>query len=480
VNLLKRVWGAIRKRAVFAAARVNRLTADWVLAPTRSADQDIRGGLQTLRARAREMVNNDPYASRFLDLLADNVVGPKGIRLQSRNLKKDGEFDTDRNARIEEAWKEWGHKENASTDGLLSWLDVQRLHLQTVAQDGESLVRIVRGFENPFGFALQLLDPDQLDVEFNRAAPDPSGNVVRMGVEKDPWGRPVNYHIFNGHPSDHLARPRKREVLPATDIIHQFVPRRIGQTRAVTWFAPVLMDARMLRGYREAELVAARTAAAKMGFLRPDPEAVLNPNSPAGSQSTRKMQAEPGSFEELPPGMSVEVWDPQHPNSAFEAFTRSILQSIATGLRTSYASLTGDLSGVNYSSIRQGSLQEHDGWKVLQRWMEEHFHRRIFLEWLRIASLSPKSGLPSEARGWTAHDWMPRGWDWVDPLKDIQAAALSVRLGLNSRSQLAAAHGRDYEEVLQDLQKEAALEEQYGIHPSTDISNLPKGEPDEK
>ena len=47
----------------FQAARIDRLTADW-LATTQSINEELRGDLDRLRARARELVNNNDYARK--------------------------------------------------------------------------------------------------------------------------------------------------------------------------------------------------------------------------------------------------------------------------------------------------------------------------------------------------------------------------------------------------------------------------------
>ena len=46
---------------------------------------------------------------------------------------------------------------------------------------------------------------------------------------------------------------------------------------------------------------------------------------------------------------------------------------------------------------------------------------------------------------------MPRGWQWVDPLKDAQSALLEISMGINSPQRVAARLGRPYEEILAEL-----------------------------
>ena len=43
--------------------------------------------------------------------------------------------------------------------------------------------------------------------------------------------------------------------------------------------------------------------------------------------------------------------------------------------------------------------------------------------------------------------WIPPRWDWVDPLKDIQAQVLAMEAGITSRRKVVEATGYDVEEV---------------------------------
>ena len=437
-----------RPRANFAGAQMGRLTLDWIMSH-RSADQEIRGSLILLRDRARELVRNTSWVRRYVNLLAQNVVGPNGVKLQA---KED---------RVEDAWEAWGEVGVCTVDGKLSFRGLQRLIIKNVPADGEALIRIVRGFDNPFGFALQVLDPDQLDETYNApVAPDSPDNEIRMGVELDRWGRPVAYYLWDGHPSVLNGRRKRTRVL-AADIIHLGEPDRPAQTRYVPWIASVMLDINMLRGYFEAELVAARVGAASGGFFTRDADDLGgNPNS--GGEALA-VDAEPGTFHELPAGMGVETFSPDHPTAAFPAFVKAVLRSVATGLGVSYNSLANDLEGVNFSSIRAGMLDERDHYKTLQGWMVDHFHKRVYAEWLPWAVLTGHLSSRVSLARYQAVRWQPRGWQWVDPLKDVKAATAGIEAGLNSRHRVLGALGLDFEEVIDDLAKEKTMMEERGL-----------------
>jgi lambda family phage portal protein len=466
-GLFARVWSAIKGQtsdpwstggAAFAGAAQNRLLVDWIWSHL-SADQEIRGELSILRGRSRELVRNDAWARRFVRLNVVNVIGA-GIRLQARVIRADGLPNDRVNTAIEGGFQDWGRAVNASADRRLSWLGLQRLALKGLAMDGEFLARILRGFPNDYGFAVQPLDPDQLDHTFNQL-PTNGRNEIRLGVEVDSWGAPAAYHLWRGHPTE-SAKRRERIRVPAEEIVHLYDPDRVNQTRGVPWLTPVMLDANMMRGYFEAELVAARVAAAKMGHY-------VNTMADGGPDEDEKDTAvladnvEPGLTKKLPYGWTFQGWDPQHPTTAFPEFTSAVLHRMASGLGVSYASLTNDLGDTSYSSSRVGLLDERDHYRDTQGWVIEQLHQRVYAAWVAMARLAGKLDARVRPEDFLKVQWVPRGWAWIDPTKDIEAAILEIQNGLGSRRQKLAEQGQDLEEVLDDLVAEQALITEKGL-----------------
>jgi lambda family phage portal protein len=497
---------------IYSGASGTRLTLDWI-ATILSSDQEIRGNLRLLRARGRELARNNPIAQNFLKLLAANVIGHKGIgyRPQVRNNsakcpKCDGTGKLPAtpapkgkkaaaapeckvckgsgsiknmlakpiNDKISAAWDEWSKKKNCTVDGKLSFRGVQEVVIKNVATDGEVFVRKVCGFAgNKFRFALQLIDADQCDHLYS-VPPAKGTNEIRLGVEVDKWGRPVAYWITPGHPSD-LGGSLMRERIPAEDIIHLYDVERVSQTRGVTWFHPVMLQLRMLEGYIEAELVAARTGAAKMGWLEYTDAAAFEEPNP---DQKLVFEATPGTIETLPPGLTFKEWNPDHPANAFPNFVITILRQIATGLGVSYNALASDLVGVNYSSMRSGLLIERDQWKRDQSWMIENLCEPVFEDFLDLSLLSGALVLDSrDPDKFNAGKWEPRGWQWVDPLKDSQAAVLDIGARLKSRSQILADTGEDWEDVAVQIAEEEAFAETIDLDLTLPSATKPLGGP---
>lgn len=454
----------------FGGATSSRLYADFN-AGIYSADVEIRAAMRVVRARARSLVRDNPYASGFLSELANNVIGSQGVLLEAHVTSSDGKKQKATNKAIESAWLDWSLPKHASADRRTSWVDIQQLALRTVAMDGECFIRKLPYFNNRHGFALQFIDADQVDEFYNRG-PTVGQNEIRMGVEIDEYGAPVAYYVWSRQLSD--MGPRERLKIPAAEMTHLFVRYRVQQTRGISWFAPALLNLKMLDGYTEAELVAARTSAAKMGFI-----VTVDPNgyseTTADDPAERITEANPGTFEELGPNQDIRLFDPKHPSVAFKDFTKAILRGVSRGVNMAYTTLTGDLEAVNYSSIRAGLLSERDQYRNLQRWSVEQLHDPVYDAWRPNALLTGSLAVDSRlASDYSERRWRARGWKWVDPKNDLLAAKIAIDLGLASRSRLAAEQGVDWEEVVDELAHEMDVSETSGVDVTGDQGAVTK------
>ena len=239
---------------------------------------------------------------------------------------------------------------------------------------------------------------------------------------------------------------------------------RPNQVRGIPWAVTAMSRLHMLGAYEQSELVAARVASAKMGFFTsPDSEGYVGEDVMDGY--TPILEAEPGSFEQLPAGMDFKSFDPDHPTTAFKDFEKAMLRGISSGLNVSYASLSNDLESVNYSSIRQGSLDERDHWRSAQRWLIDHFCRPIFEVWLDEALARQAVALPVRKRDkWLKVDWHPRGWQWIDPQKEVSANIDAVKNGFKSLADVMAEQGRDPLDTLSQLAAEKELADAMGLN----------------
>lgn len=452
----------------YAGAQMNRLTSDWQATNT-SADSELRTSLRTLRFRTRQLIRDNDYAKNAIRTIKNNVIG-KGISFQSQVLmRRSAKLDEKINQAIEKEWERWKVKGSCHTGGTLSLDEMERMIIGACAESGEVLVRKIR---QKFGksripLALEIIEADQLADEYSGRGEN--GNEVRMGVEVDQWQRPVAYWIYPFHPGDYqfLGSVQVNRLIrvPAEDLFHLGLPDRPGQSRFVPWFHTAMKRMNNMGGMEEAEIVTARASAGVMGFIK-SPE-VNDPTIADGVEDGDSVyDFEPGTIKTLAAGEEFIGFNPSRPNANMEPFMRLMLRGVAAGVGMSYESLARDYSQSNYSSSRLALLDDRDNWRVLQQWTISNFLQPLYEEWLEMAVLSGVLRLPAyetDPHIYSDVRWMPRGWDWIDPMKEVNAAILAVRAGFTTNQDVIAQKGGDYEDVFKQLRRERDLAADYDL-----------------
>src|SRR5436190_11110370 len=85
--------------------------------------------------------------------------------------------------------------------------------------------------------------------------------------------------------------------------------------------------------------------------------------------------------------------------------------------------------------------------------MAEHFNRIVGYEWLRMAVLSGQLTLSLADFMRVRMDWQGRGWESIEPLKEIQATILAINNFLDDPISDAAERGADFMEIVERLKK---------------------------
>lgn len=427
-----------------------------------SADAELETALPKLRARARNLERNNPHARRFIGLMQDNVVGSAGFSLRVAALRTDGpkaQPDNYGNDLISARWVKWCR--TATADGMMTFREACRAVVRAYARDGEVLVHIRRGRAYTDAIALRIMEADHLDETLNRKFPG-TRNRIRMGVEIDEDERPVAYHVLTDHPGETTwaINGRRYMRIPASDMLHVYVKSRPGQTRGEPPMCVVLNDAKMIAGYREAEITNRRVAAAKMGFFIRDQDAgpvkgVADSVTPEGQL---EMDVEPGKMTALPQGYRFEAFNPNTSSTDFVGFERQMIRSMAAGLGVSYFDLAMDLSDVSYSSIRQGALSDRDFYRGLQSFFIERFVMPVYAQWLQNLFDFGEIGIPDYRyeKFLDASSFRGRGWSWVDPQKEIDAAIKAREGRMNSLQNQVAETGADWWGIADQIAEEEA------------------------
>lgn len=429
----KRVINLVTKRS-YDGARADRRSNGWVAAGS-SANSEILPQLSILRNRSRELVRNNPYASKAMRVLSSNRIGT-------------GIMATINDKSVAALWKKW--VKVCDADGQYDFYGLQKLISNTEAESGECLIRFrYRKMSDglPVPLQLQLLEPDFIDATKNETLKNKGW--IQNGIEFSPIGERVAYWLFNQHPGENIINTTiKSSRVPASDVIHSFDRKRPGQMRGVPILAPVMMTANDLNEYLEATLVRKSAEACIAAFVETDDE-----DRSIGDESQQdQMRIEelaPGMVQYLSKGEKITFTNPSA-STGDVGYTNDRLHAIAAGIGVTYEQLTGDLSQVNYSSIRAGTLdfrREIEQWQwlnfipsVLNRIMEK------FLDTAFAAGLIQTTEIE--------YDWTTPRFDWVDPLKDVQGEELELTMGLKTWSEAVRARGFNPEVLLEELKAE--------------------------
>ncbi len=486
---------AIKLSEAFTAykgASRSRLRSNW-LPGHGSADEDLLPELSDIRERSRDLNRNDAHASGITGTMTVNVVG-SGIRPQSRIDKEalgiEEPVQSAFQKQAEKCFKRW--LPYADAGERMDFFEIQNLIDRQILENGEAIIMplMLADKSRPYALALQAIESDRLDTP-----PELRGDKsVRYGVKVGERGEPVSYFIRKSHPGDYrftkgedrtfIEYPAKNEH-GRKNVFHLYYVQRSGQTRGVPFFAPVLSYFKDLSEYAEAELVAARIAACFSLFITSEGSSDIGLNAGIDKNAAGQLieGLEPGMIKHLLPGEDITSFNPQRPGATFEPFVERILKAISAALGLPYELVAKDFSKTNYSSARAALLEARRYFKMRQEWLARKLCQPVWAMLLEEAYL--KGELKADTfyekkEYWTGASWIAPGWEWVDPLKEAQAAEVGLKNGIITYSDLYASEGKDWEESLeqrkreQDKIKELGLEEV--INNDTKTKNQTAGE----
>ena len=429
----------------------------------RSADQELDGpwGADSMRAWARMLVRDNAYAWGVVDTIVSSVVG-QGIQTQSDVPNADA-----LNQRRDDLFSEWSKV--CDINGVLDYHSIQSLIQREIVEAGEILVHFVsvseidRGIKRPVPLAIELIEADRLAVERStlKIPTDGSNRIIR-GVEVDDLGKPVAYHIHKNHPSDfHTARDIVR--LPAANVLHLFRKDRVGQTRGISWFAPVVNWLRDLGVYVENEMVASAIASCYTAAIKSkSPISMLNEglgedSSDANDNAYDYMQ--PGMIMHLAPDEDITFGNTGRPNADAEVWINTILRGIAVGTGLSFETVSRDYSRTNYSSNRASQLEDRRRFRSWQLYLQHNLCDPVWQRFCEAASIMGHPDFPSLTellanKTLVPHQHLATGWEWVDPQKEGSASIDAINNNLSTLQYELGKKGQNWRKVLQQRETE--------------------------
>lgn len=447
-----------------------------------SANEAISADLPDLRARSRDLVRNVPVATGAIETVTTSVVGD-GLVLKA---------SVDRDVlglspEAADAWQKQAEREFAvwadrpDFTSRLNFDEMQALALRSVLESGDLLVVRRRRFDlgDTYGLKLQFVEADRLS---NPNGKSNSSSLVD-GVELDPDGRPVAYHISTRHPDDIAASQRswkRYEIFSNTTgnplILHLYRQLRVAQARGVPYLAPVIEAIKQVGQYSEAEITAAVVSAMFTVFIEtPNPEDENgNPIIGASGEGTSadektEVQLGNGAIQPLLPGEKANIPDPARPNPNFDGFVMAMSRHIGVALELPVELLLKSFQS-SYSASRASLEMAWQMFRTRRTWLAWKFCQPVY-EWViteavasgRLAAPGFFSD-PIVRAAWLGSDWIGPARIQLDPQKEASADLIDLGMGTKTRAQIIMERtGGSFEQKHEQLVREQRMRDADGL-----------------
>lgn len=484
--------------------------------PIRSSPQsDIDVNLNTLRARSADSVISSPVATSSINTSRTNVIGA-GLRLSPKPKYKllgiTAEEAEEWAKHTKEEFDLWASSKFSDALRKNNWYDQQDIAYQCYMIDGDSFAVFkyrepVPGM--PYALRVQLVEASRvcnpgvqslvgtISPWFVTVRNPDNGNRIINGVEVDDDGAVVAYWICNRYPYD----PTNTTQLPKWRRIEAFGPltgqpnilqichdERPEQYRGVPYLSPVLENVKQVGRYTDAELTAAIVKSFFSLFFKE--QYVSNYGFPLqsvfGPHERVKIDRDafelgPGTLNVLPPGYDVTSVDAQRSLSTFEPFVKQLVTQIGAALEQPYEVIMKAFNS-SYTASRAALLQAWAAYKTRRIWFARDFCQPSYEAWLAEAVAIGRVKIPDgdfadplKRKAWANAEWYGPVMGVLDPVKEVQGAALRVQYGFSTREKEAAEMtGTSWDDNVERLASENATMAKLGLPLVT--ADVPKTE----
>lgn len=470
-------YAVVSARAqAYEGATQGRRATGWS-APASGPNRALNGSLATLRNRSRQGIRNNPWLERAISRNVANEVGTGITPI----------FDTPDPA-LNEALKNlwWTWTGQTDPEGALDFYGQLAQAVRSRRASGECFIRL-RYRPTSWGLAvpiqLQVIEADLVPETYNLDLPN--GNKIIAGKEFNRRGRFVAVHAYPEHPQDNYGAVDMSRLIrvPASDIIHHFLPLRPGQVRGEPDIVPALLRAKTYDSYEDSELVRKETRAPFTGFLSKDytgeQDWAFDPitGDPLdGDDQLPESNAQPGTILTGAMGEKLTLFDGDNTGQGYSDFQRQQLLAIAAGGKSLYELMTGDWSKIN-DRVYRAMIGEYR--REIQMAQEHLCIHQIcdrvgywFTDAAVLSGAVTATDYSLRYEEYNHRGWRPQRWPHINPQQDVEAIVKEIENDLTSLDQANAERGNTASEVQKanvdakkrkaDLMKEAGLPAETG------------------
>jgi len=478
----------------------------------RSPDYEINGDRNRLVARARDLVRNDGWAGGMINRLLDAAVGasfspvpaPNWRVLSRHNKAFDATWAAEFAAAVRGEWQMWADDPacHADAERTLTVSQMFRLSMRHKIVDGDGLLAVLWTPERVgagaarYGTSLQVIDPDRLCNPMEQM----DTQTRRGGVEIDPLGAPIGYHIRRGQPYDwyDAADAMVWDYMPRETpwgrpvTVHDFERDRAGQHRGLGLLTSVLPRFKMAAKL-DTVTMQAMVLRSVMGFFVKSPYDAEQIRMAMDVGDDEAAKLEPSYYQGLreawhqqhgvtmggvrvpimAPGESIETVAAGDRATDFAQFQSAFLRCFAAATGQAEQEVSGDFSQTNYSSYRGASLLS---WKTTLRRRQDFVINTampVYRAWLEEAlDTHLRDLLPANAPDFVemapayaaTTRWIGPGRGWIDPVKEAEGELLKLQAGMTTHEDVAAdISGAYFLDVIDARQVELAAMQARGL-----------------
>ena len=463
----RRAYRVARERN-YDAGKFDRKNQNWI-ATNDSGEITDRGYRNTVRARSRDLERNSDLFMSQVHPWVRNVVG-KGYVLEAKS--GDEIFDK----AIEALWVKWCKKQNCDVTGSQSFWEMARMTVRRKKIDGGIIFIKCYTEGGILPFKLQAVEVDELDE--THLAPHAKGNKVVGGIEYDKNRRAVGYwfreYDIEGY---QILTPR---YIEAEDVIFYYSKSRPSQLREMPEMAHILQRIKEVNGYIEAATIKERIAACLSVFIKntsPAPRLGQPVKQSDNGIDYNRLKLSPGMITKLNQGEELDIVNPASSATDGNTFIKSMTRLISAGQGISYEAASRDLTGANYSSARQATIEDEETFVPEQEKLKDEFFDEVYEAFVVSAILAGAVECPDfkdNRDKYLAHAWNRKPKKWIDPVKETNANKTAIASGQKTLVELWAENGRDYKDVLDEMKQVQDYAGEIGLH--TEIPTLKGGE----
>lgn len=453
IGFISPEWGARREAwrqsltemRNYDAGNYDRGNANWRVL-NQSAEFTDRHSRDNVRARARDLERNSDMMNSVIGAYKRNVIGG-GYALQA----KTGSDKT--NEIIQTAWKKWCKKQNCDVTGTQSFTQMMRMCVKRKKVDGGILIVKRYTKDGYLPFKLQTFEVDELDN--SQMLPKKKGNKVVGGIEMNEYNKPMGYWIRQ-YSVDGMALSNPVYV-DAKDVIFLYTKHRPSQVREMSDMSPTITRIRDANEFMIAVSVKERIAACLSVFIKKQlPTTGIgrqNGSVPGPHQDYQGKSIAPGMIKELNAGDEIQVVNPTGQATDAASYIKLQQRLVGAGQGISYEATSRDMSESNYSSTRQGIIEDDMTYaeekEMLMEVMDEIYETFIISLWL-AGELDAKDFWDNKDK-YFEHAWITAPKKWIDPQKEANANKIALNTGQKTFKQIAAEQGRDWKEQIDEM-----------------------------